>query len=263
MGIFRVIYVKNYIGLHYNQIKNQTQNLAKLAQTHILIAPTKGGIMLAKILKSTPHKVPNYTVAHYITSNLPVKLAPSWMSGLILSLSLLLLSACAVPGSTQPVLKLGLLAPFEGELRHQGYQRLYGVKLALQEANLSGGVAGYKIELVALNDYNDPLEATAQAKEIMLDPAIQAVIGPWDADVYQAAAQVLRPNHLLHLQPTHFTATQTLPATFAADYTALAGTPPTTQAEQAYLATQHFLTTLAQLDEPSRLTFWQTQRPAP
>ena len=54
-------------------------------------------------------------------------------------------------------------------MRSYGYQRLYGVKLALKEANLSGGVAGYKIELVALNDYADANETILQAQELVLD----------------------------------------------------------------------------------------------
>jgi branched-chain amino acid transport system substrate-binding protein len=100
--------------------------------------------------------------------------------------------ACRFPGSTKPVIKIGLIAPFEGEQRPFGYQRLYGVKLALQEANLAGGVADYKIELVALNDYGDETETTLQARELVIDSDVRAVIGQWEPGLITISAPIYR-----------------------------------------------------------------------
>ena len=47
------------------------------------------------------------------------------------------LSACA---STQPVIKIGLVAPFEGRFRAIGYEAVYAARLAIREINARGGV---------------------------------------------------------------------------------------------------------------------------
>lgn len=89
-------------------------------------------------------------------------------------------------------LKIGLVAPFEGLHRPLGYEALYGVKLALQEQNSAGGVGGYRVELVALNDFDDPLEAEAQARALIADPDVVGVIGHLSSTATQAALPVYR-----------------------------------------------------------------------
>ena len=90
---------------------------------------------------------------------------------------LLLVSGCAVVNGTKPIVKIGLVAPFEGLYRPLGYGVLYAVKLAISERNAQGGVGGYMVELVALDDGNDPVEAVQSAKELALDPDVMGVIG--------------------------------------------------------------------------------------
>lgn len=88
---------------------------------------------------------------------------------------------------TQPMVKIGLAAPFEGLDRPLGYESLAGVKLALAERNALGGVGGYKVELVALNDFGEPDEARLQAEEFGADPAVLGVITGWTGETAQAA----------------------------------------------------------------------------
>ena len=165
---------------------------------------------------------------------------------MIWGLSSLMLAGCAFPGSTRPVIKIGLIAPFEGEQRPNGYQRLHGVKLALREVNLGGGVAGYKIELVALNDYADMEESTLQAQELVLDSDIRAVIGQWEPGLYEAAEPIYRAAQLAVVSPARYTDFSGLPATFAADYQTLGGSLPDAQARQAYLATHQLINAIEQ-----------------
>jgi ABC-type branched-subunit amino acid transport system substrate-binding protein len=148
---------------------------------------------------------------------------------------------CAFPGSTKPVIKIGLIAPFEGEQRPNGYQRLYGVKLALQEVNLSGGIAGYKIELVALNDFADKTETILQAQELVLDSGVRAVIGHQDPVLFKVAAPIYKAAQLAAINPGQFTDFSDLPLTFISDFEALSGSAPDTQAKQTYLATYRLL----------------------
>ena len=94
-----------------------------------------------------------------------------------LALPLALASACRFPGSVRPSVRIGLVAPFEGRYRAIGYDVIYAVRLALQEANAAGGVGGYSVELAAYDDGADPQEAALQARKLALDPTVLAVIG--------------------------------------------------------------------------------------
>lgn len=180
----------------------------------------------------------------------------------LLGLGLLLLGSCAFPGSTKPVIKIGLIAPFEGEQRANGYQQLYGVKLALQEVNLKGGVAGYKFALIALNDFADETETILQAQELVLDSHIRGIIGHGDPHSFQTVAHIYMEAQLLVVNPREITDITNLPPTFAADFEALGGSKPDIQAQQAYLATQTLLQTIEQViietDHPQRADIWLT-----
>jgi len=112
--------------------------------------------------------------------------------------TLLVLSACTGAGldGAPPTIKIGLVAPFEGLHRPLGYEALFAVKLALQERNAAGGVNGYQIELVALNDFDDPTEAQAQASALVVDPNILGVVGHLSSEPTLAALPVYRKANL-------------------------------------------------------------------
>ena len=92
---------------------------------------------------------------------------------LLLCLSLVL-SACT---ATQPVVKIGLVAPFEGRYRAIGYEAIYAARLAIREINARGGVNGYRLELVALDDRGEVERALAAARQLIVDPQVVAVLG--------------------------------------------------------------------------------------
>lgn len=98
-----------------------------------------------------------------------------------------LICSCAGLGSTKPVVKIGLVAPFESLYRHLGYEMLYAVKLAVRERNAAGGVSGHKVELVALDDGNDPTQAPLQARKMIVDPDVMGVIGHFSDEAALAA----------------------------------------------------------------------------
>ncbi len=105
----------------------------------------------------------------------------------LVAFCLALLTACRFPGSTQPTVKIGLVAPFEGRYRYVGYDVIYAVRLALREANAAGGVRGYSVELTAYDDGADPTQAVAQARKLAVDPAVVAAIGHFGAGTTDAA----------------------------------------------------------------------------
>ncbi len=101
------------------------------------------------------------------------RLARCVLSVLLLST---LLSAC-LPPQLPRVVKIGLVAPFEGRYRYVGYDAIYAARLAVREINAAGGVAGWMLELTAYDDRADPEMARTAARNLITDPDVIAVIG--------------------------------------------------------------------------------------
>jgi ABC-type branched-subunit amino acid transport system substrate-binding protein len=111
------------------------------------------------------------------------------------------LTACTY---TPPTFKIGLIAPFEGHDRALGYEALFATKLALQEWNSAGGINGYQIELVALNDSNDPVEARRQAKALLADPDVLGVVGHFSSEATEAVVPIYQESGLAVSVPWSF-----------------------------------------------------------
>jgi ABC-type branched-subunit amino acid transport system substrate-binding protein len=96
------------------------------------------------------------------------------------------LAACD-PASTAPVVKIGLVAPFEGRYRAIGYEAIYAARLAVREINSAGGIGGYRVEMIALDDSGDPAMAIEQARKLAIDPQVIAVVGHYYPETTSAA----------------------------------------------------------------------------
>ena len=77
---------------------------------------------------------------------------------------LLLLSACSAGPTKEATLYVA--APMSGFQANGGQTVVGGVKLKAEEANRAGGVAGYKINVVALDDESDPDVALSITEEV-------------------------------------------------------------------------------------------------
>lgn len=106
----------------------------------------------------------------------------------LLFLLTLFLTACTA--STQPVVKIGLVAPFEGRYRPIGYEAIYAARLAIRQINAQGGINGYRVELAALDDRGEPEKAIESARQLVLDAQVVAVIGHFRPDSTDAALKV-------------------------------------------------------------------------
>lgn len=88
------------------------------------------------------------------------------------------------------MLKIGLVAPFEGRYRYVGYDAIYAARLAVREINAAGGVAGWMLELVAYDDRADPELARTTARNLVIDSDVVAVIGHYQQTSTEAASAV-------------------------------------------------------------------------
>ena len=111
---------------------------------------------------------------------------------LVISLSLL---ACS---STRPVVKIGLLAPFEGLHRESGYEALSAMRAALADYPL------VEVEALplALDTSADPTQARRAALKMLRDDSVVAVVGPMQARTVSAVADVIAASDLDWWLPT-------------------------------------------------------------
>ena len=99
----------------------------------------------------------------------------------------IIFSSCT---SVAPVVKIGLVGPFEGKHRDIGYDVIYSTRMAVREVNRAGGIGDYRLALVALNDFGDPDSAEEMAKTLALDESVMAVIGHWLPETSQSARAI-------------------------------------------------------------------------
>lgn len=107
------------------------------------------------------------------------------LQSLIFNLSIIiLLTGCT---SVTPVVKVALVGPFEGQQRAVGYDVIYSARLAVRQVNEAGGIGGYRVALVALDDGGSPELARQVAESLVIDPAVVAVVGHWGDETTETA----------------------------------------------------------------------------
>lgn len=87
-----------------------------------------------------------------------------------------LASGCAGVTLTRPVVKIGLVAPFEGQYRYVGYDAINAARLAIREANAAGSL-GVSVELVPYDDRGIEDRARTAALNLTQDDQVVAAIG--------------------------------------------------------------------------------------
>jgi branched-chain amino acid transport system substrate-binding protein len=73
-------------------------------------------------------------------------------------------------------LKIGVILPLSGSQAALGFDSKLGVEAAANQLNAQGGVLGRKIDLIMLDDANEPTNAEADAREAIQD-GVAAVFG--------------------------------------------------------------------------------------
>ncbi len=87
------------------------------------------------------------------------------------------------------MVKIALVAPFEGRLRQVGYDAFPALRLAVRQA-IEQNNTNVSISFVAYNDNGDPAMAERVARNVAIDPNVVAVIGHWVPTTTLAALHV-------------------------------------------------------------------------
>jgi len=118
---------------------------------------------------------------------------------------LILLLALTVVGCgrpSQPVVKIGFVAPLTGDQAPHGQDLLNGAKLAVEHAVSQGEVLpGHRLELLALDDQRNPTQAVAAAKKLVADRDVVAVVGHLNSSCTMPASAIYHQAGLLQITP--------------------------------------------------------------
>jgi branched-chain amino acid transport system substrate-binding protein len=104
--------------------------------------------------------------------------------------------------------KVGINLPFTGADAHDAELIKDGALLVIDEANAQGGVAGYKIEVLLLDDGTatagqyDPAQAATNARKMVSDKAVVAAIGPQMSGSGKAMSPILSQGDLATVTPS-------------------------------------------------------------
>jgi branched-chain amino acid transport system substrate-binding protein len=113
-----------------------------------------------------------------------------------------------VSDAADKTIKVGINLPFTGADAHDAELIKDGALLAIDEANEKGGVAGYKIEVLLLDDGTatagqyDPAQAATNARKMVSDKQVVAAIGPQMSGSGKAMSPILSQGDLATITPS-------------------------------------------------------------
>lgn len=94
--------------------------------------------------------------------------ARAWLTALLI----LALAGCGQGSTWRGIIKVAVVAPYSGPVTSPGLSMLAGARLAADEVNRLGGVAGYRVEVIAPDESN-----ASSPADVAADPAVVAVVG--------------------------------------------------------------------------------------
>src|SRR5688500_13064399 len=110
-------------------------------------------------------------LAHWLNTNRICRSTAinNWGAFFLNLLAFLLVTGCT---SIRPIIKIGLIAPFEGLYRQSGYTALDAMRQAMAECT----PPGMDVLPLALDDSGDPARAQRAAQKLLIDPSVGAIV---------------------------------------------------------------------------------------
>ena len=148
-----------------------------------------------------------------------------WIFVVVLLLTALVLGACApaptptptprpkptptpVPPTATPKpvptgpIKVGMMTVMTGPAASVGMEQRNWAKLAMDQFNEAGGVAGVKVEMIEGDTEFDPAKAVLVAEQLAADAAVYGVVGPESSQNCAAVVEIFEKASLAHVSPS-------------------------------------------------------------
>ena len=104
----------------------------------------------------------------------------------------------------KPVVKIGVLHSLTGTMAASETPLVDAVRLAVEEANRSGGVNGAKIEMIVTDCRSDNAYCAKQAEKLIEKDKVQALFGCWTSGCRKAVKPVVEAHHHLLFYPVQY-----------------------------------------------------------
>jgi branched-chain amino acid transport system substrate-binding protein len=127
-------------------------------------------------------------------------------------------TALRVARADDKTFRIALNLPFTGGEAEGAIEIRNGVMLAVDEINAKGGVAGYKLAIVLMDDGTstaggyDPGQAATNARKMATDPTILAALGPYNSGSGKAMSPILSAANLRSSRRARRTQTSPTPS---------------------------------------------------
>jgi urea transport system substrate-binding protein len=123
---------------------------------------------------------------------------------LALSLALALALALVLHDRTKPSIKIGVLHSLTGTMASSETPLVDALRLAVEEANATGGVNGQQIEMVVEDCRSDAVYCAQQAEKLITQDKVQALFGCWTSACRKAVKPVVEKHHHLLFYPLQY-----------------------------------------------------------
>jgi branched-chain amino acid transport system substrate-binding protein len=129
-------------------------------------------------------------------------------SALTLLASTALAAATRQARAGEKFVTIGINLPLTGAAAEDATNILHGAQLAIEEANAKGGVGGYEIRQLVLDDGTptagqyDPAQAAINTRKMVVDPSVVAAVGPMASGSGKAMAPLLSQGNLATVTPS-------------------------------------------------------------
>ncbi len=103
---------------------------------------------------------------------------------------------------------IGVTLPLTGSGAEDAVNILHGAMLAIEEANAAGGVAGLQVQVQTLDNGTatagqyDPAQAAVNARKLVSDKSVVAVIGPMNSGSGKAQSAIYSQGNLATITPS-------------------------------------------------------------
>jgi len=123
--------------------------------------------------------------------------------GIALAIALLLVPSAALAGAAKGTIKIATQSPLSGEMSAVGEGMKLGTQLAIEQLKGPVEKLGFKVELVPFDDQGKPDVGVANARNMITDKEILAVIGHYNSGVAIPSSEVYKEASLVEISPAN------------------------------------------------------------
>ncbi|MFH1153656.1 MAG: branched-chain amino acid ABC transporter substrate-binding protein [Pseudomonadota bacterium] len=121
----------------------------------------------------------------------------------VMVLAIMTLALCVSAGAAEKSIKIATQSPLSGDQSVVGVDIKRGAEMALEQLGGPLAAMGFKVELAPFDDQANPDAGVANAKRIVSDPAILAVVGHYNSGVQIPSSEVYHTSGLANISPAN------------------------------------------------------------